>query len=780
MNLMDDDFAVKIAVRERPLREIFKNSGVPSAINYHSSNSNILVVDERPFAFDHVLPPSVSQEELFNFLVMPLVSKVLQGFNCTTLAYGQTGTGKSFTMGLNPESLEGINVGMIPRCIQAILDSKMENELNKSEISASFIEIYSEKVFDLLSETPSEPIIARGYKFTGGTKKTMNTIQDGYNLLHQGTKNRHVRPTKMNAQSSRSHAIFTIYVRNEIQNKITQSCLNLVDLAGSEGVRRTGHQGVALSEGVHINQGLLSIGKVLQAITHGYKVIPYRDSVLSSVLQDSLNPNSYFTLLACISPHREDLSETLSTLRFAQNAKNLKNNPQINSKLMELKKSKTPYKSNPLRPKNTIATPTPCKRPFSLANNPNLHGNTFCTPNKKRKTENPIFNRTVVGLTPKEKQKIGTVKMPVSKVVPFSYEPSSVRESINSDIFSDLDLLGSRASLNISSSTTIDAPQNNKAPSTYSPIVRKCMAEVENTFKSSMSQFLENLKSTQSVQKPSLFNSSPLSCERERIRTIIRQELFSLTREKNSEEIRKIDNGINKELFADESSPLFKIPALPDIKQTPDPCSSLSLDLNSTENEQFSNIEETVLPVKPLRRSRRLSSRAQSLGANNDSVIVPKRRSTRLSIKSLHDVRRRSIRLMSHKEHSLEEVQEELKTPVKQNDKPTTSRTVKKSKKPAGSLVQNPTIAGYFEGKENKSTNLKSNLAKHQKAILEMLNSASMKELQYLPQIGLKTAFQIVTQRTLHGKFKNFTQVSKLPIWRGKAWERFKEANNIS
>lgn len=137
-------------------------------------------------------------------------------------------------------------------------------------------------------------IFILGYKFTGGTKKTIGSIHDGYALLNQGTKNRHVRPTKMNPQSSRSHAIFTIYVRNEVSDIITQSCLNLVDLAGSEGVRRTGHQGVALSEGVHINQGLLSIGKVLQAITHGYKVIPYRDSVLSSVLQGKFTKEGVF------------------------------------------------------------------------------------------------------------------------------------------------------------------------------------------------------------------------------------------------------------------------------------------------------------------------------------------------------------------------------------------------------------------------------------------------------------------------------------------------------
>ena len=155
------------------------------------------------------------------------------------------------------------------------------------EIAASFIEIYNEKVYDLLAENSTEPIVARGYKYTGGTRKPLSSLEDCSSILLQGNKNRHVRPTKMNSQSSRSHAIFTIHLRKVTNNGefIRNSCLNLVDLAGSEGVRRTGHQGMAMSEGVNINQGLLSIGKVLQAITLGSKVIPYRDSVLSSVLQ---------------------------------------------------------------------------------------------------------------------------------------------------------------------------------------------------------------------------------------------------------------------------------------------------------------------------------------------------------------------------------------------------------------------------------------------------------------------------------------------------------------
>lgn len=131
----------------------------------------------------------------------------------------------------------------------------------------------------------------------------------------------------MNVNSSRSHAIFTIHFETEN----VHSALNLVDLAGSEGVRRTGNQGAALTEGVNINKGLLSIGKVMQALSTGQKIIPYRDSILSFTLKESLNLNSYLTLLACVSPLVVDESETLATLRFAMSAKSSKYMPKINA-----------------------------------------------------------------------------------------------------------------------------------------------------------------------------------------------------------------------------------------------------------------------------------------------------------------------------------------------------------------------------------------------------------------------------------------------------------------
>lgn len=330
---------VRIAIRERP---VGGDEEVESIVQHHGVNDQILVVDERPFAFDYVFRPETSQVMVYDALIRPLVVKMINGFYCTALAYGQTGTGKTFTMGLqwDHSGPHDINRGMITRALDQTFELLREARNKEDyEIEVSFIEIYNEKIYDLLSENSTEPVNTRGCKFNGGTKRQVTRADQAQDILLEGNKNRHVRPTKMNTLSSRSHAIFSIHASVVHDDARIVSALHLVDLAGSEGVRRTGHQGAALAEGVHINQGLLSIGKVLQALSIGSKVIPYRDSILSTVLQDSLNSNSYLTLLACISPMPEDLSETLSTIRFAQGAKTLKNNPQINLVAAELKVS---------------------------------------------------------------------------------------------------------------------------------------------------------------------------------------------------------------------------------------------------------------------------------------------------------------------------------------------------------------------------------------------------------------------------------------------------------
>lgn len=209
------------------------------------------------------------------------------------------------------------------------LDSLLAKLNDDYDVSVSYIEIYQEKVFDLLSENCSENIHSKGRAYNGSTKIAIRSALEAQEILRRGNKNRHVRATTLNSSSSRSHAMFTITLtRAEIT-----SVMHICDLAGSEGLRNTQHSGVAQQEGVTINQGLLAIGKVVKALSSGSKLIPYRDSVLTTVLQDSLNTRSFLTILACISPARKDKSETISTIRFAQSVKVLdgKNVPEFNA-----------------------------------------------------------------------------------------------------------------------------------------------------------------------------------------------------------------------------------------------------------------------------------------------------------------------------------------------------------------------------------------------------------------------------------------------------------------
>ncbi|EDW65741.2 kinesin-like protein Nod [Drosophila virilis] len=405
--------SVLIAVREAPFRTTLISSKRPdekSIIHYPENCPNALSVDGNVFSFDYVFNSTVTQSELYDTLVHPLVLKVLSGYDCTALAYGQTGTGKSYSMGMSAEKLTDEHMGVVPRCLQNILDhtclaNQKENNPLPKLVYASYIEIYNERAYDLLALDTEKPLASRGQRFTGGTCKPVRNQQDLLHILMLGTKNRHVRPTNMNKNSSRSHAIVTIHVRQGQSH----ARLNIVDLAGSESVRRTGNEGVARAEGVYINMGLLGINKVLLSMSAGHTLIPYRDSILTTVLQDSLSAGAYLTLLTCVSPHASDLSETISTLRFAKSAKQVKLSPQLSHRLQQLqeqlrsaKKKSTNATRQSLR--RVLPSSKAIKRPLTVPSHASTR-NSFCTPVKNTEA-NTNFQRhhSVMGLTPKAKE----------------------------------------------------------------------------------------------------------------------------------------------------------------------------------------------------------------------------------------------------------------------------------------------------------------------------------------------------------------------------------------
>ena len=297
------------------------------------------------FTFDSIFDMDSLQEDVYNITAKQAVQSVLEGYNSTIFCYGQTGTGKTYTMeGFTYES-NNPNRGIIQRTIQDIFNyiETTSNENTKFIIRASFLQIYNENISDLLKPDKKNLQIRedkkKGIYVDLLSEWAVRTPLDLYALLKRGGNLRATSATYMNDVSSRSHAVFVITVEqmttelnegNKTQIKVGK--LNLVDLAGSERIRITGTTGQQLEESKKINKSLSCLGNVINALTDkkGKNYIPYRDSKLTRLLQDSLGGNCKTTMIAMISPSQDAFSESLSTLYFAQRAKKIKNRPIIN------------------------------------------------------------------------------------------------------------------------------------------------------------------------------------------------------------------------------------------------------------------------------------------------------------------------------------------------------------------------------------------------------------------------------------------------------------------
>ena len=298
------------------------------------------------FTFDSIFDMDSLQEDVYNITAKQAVQSVLEGYNSTIFCYGQTGTGKTYTMeGFTYES-KNPNRGIIQRTIQDIFNfiETTSDENTKFIIRCSFLQIYNENISDLLKSDKKNLQIRedkkKGIYVDLLSEWAVRSPLDLYALLRRGGGTRTTSATYMNDVSSRSHAVFQITVEqmttdieikdNKAQIKVGK--LNLVDLAGSERIRITGTRGQQLEESKKINKSLSCLGNVINALTDkkGKNYIPYRDSKLTRLLQDSLGGNCKTTMIATISPSEDAFSESLSTLYFAQRAKKIKNRPIIN------------------------------------------------------------------------------------------------------------------------------------------------------------------------------------------------------------------------------------------------------------------------------------------------------------------------------------------------------------------------------------------------------------------------------------------------------------------
>ena len=263
----------------------------------------------------------------------------MQGYNGTIIAYGQTGSGKSFTMtgpDIENESLQGI----IPRTINAIfkMHAEQNNEYVKIAITISYVQVYLEEVNDLLNIKNKNLKLstnkATGVCINGVTSKDVGNAKQLLEFMKAGDANRVIASTKMNETSSRSHSIFiiTITQENSLEKTSTIGKLLLVDLAGSEKVDKTGATGKTLKEANKINLSLSFLGMVIKSLADTNSKIkpPYRESQLTQILRGSIGGNSKTALIITCSPLKYNFSETISTLKFGERAKEIKSNPRVN------------------------------------------------------------------------------------------------------------------------------------------------------------------------------------------------------------------------------------------------------------------------------------------------------------------------------------------------------------------------------------------------------------------------------------------------------------------
>ncbi|XP_076281819.1 chromosome-associated kinesin KIF4-like isoform X2 [Lasioglossum baleicum] len=336
---MSED-TVRVAVRIRPLIKSEIDKGCQTCLTVVPGEQQIIVRNtEKAFTFNYVFPGDVHQEDFYETAIKGMVENIFKGYNVTILAYGQTGSGKTYSMGTNYIATE--ETGVIPRAVHnifQIIESKEDWSFN---VSVSFMELYQEQLYDLLADKPRNQSIVdirddgKNVKVSGVVENVVTNAQEALQCLTQGSLGRVTGATAMNAQSSRSHAIFTICIHQQKQgdpSTATTAKFHLVDLAGSERSKKTQATGERFKEGVNINKGLLTLGNVISQLGEGgpNTYIGYRDSKLTRLLQDSLGGNSMTLMIACVSPADYNLDETLSTLRYADRARKIKNKPVIN------------------------------------------------------------------------------------------------------------------------------------------------------------------------------------------------------------------------------------------------------------------------------------------------------------------------------------------------------------------------------------------------------------------------------------------------------------------
>ena len=354
---------IRVYIRFRPLNIIeqellssnigfeipeFLENEIVKIKNHKNENENY---NNQLYKFDKVFKNDTSQKNIYEIVGKEIVKDVMEGYNGTIFAYGQSGSGKTYTMYGN-DIQDNENKGLIPRIVEDIFTYVENADQNISfQFKLSFLQIYKEVIYDLLTGEKNLHIKenpTRGIYVEGLSEVYLSSIEDFLNYAIIAESNRKVGETKLNQTSSRSHSIMIMEITQSFkkENLLKKGILNLVDLAGSEKVSKTGAIGETLEEAKKINLSLSSLGNVIHALTSKSDHIPYRDSKLTRILKESLGGNYKTSLIVSCSPHSYNIEETISSLQFAQRVKTIKNNVKVNIKYSYEQLQQMVYKLN--------------------------------------------------------------------------------------------------------------------------------------------------------------------------------------------------------------------------------------------------------------------------------------------------------------------------------------------------------------------------------------------------------------------------------------------------
>eukprot|EP00930_Biecheleria_cincta_P006046 TRINITY_DN107027_c0_g1_i1.p1 TRINITY_DN107027_c0_g1~~TRINITY_DN107027_c0_g1_i1.p1 ORF type:complete len:768 (+),score=190.77 TRINITY_DN107027_c0_g1_i1:77-2380(+) len=361
-SVFDDTASVRVVCRVRPMSDREKAAGTVPVCTASTERREVVLARSlggrqvrTAFNFDGVLGSFSTQEDVFDASVKPLIDQVLNGYDATAFAYGQTGTGKTYTMEGDPEATDG--AGLMPRAAAAVLTALGDSQYTEHTVTMSYLEIYNEELSDLLAPAHMQQKLelmdsggSRGVCCIGLSEVPVQTLDDITALVKAAQEKKRMAETRMNARSSRSHCIFTMKVRckKQVQGGELETVgkLHLVDLAGSEcakkaaGLDDTNPKGAGHAFGQHIeqererrniNQSLLTLGRVIAALRENSGRVPYRDSKLTRLLKDALGGNCKTVLIATISPALAAVEETISTLTYAEQASGIQNKPVATS-----------------------------------------------------------------------------------------------------------------------------------------------------------------------------------------------------------------------------------------------------------------------------------------------------------------------------------------------------------------------------------------------------------------------------------------------------------------